>query len=110
MPRLSQGRVGSLSEGSESSLSHVVYLYGRQARLYSYSCEYYSYHVNIDMQFPHEYEYANTSVFIFMHEYEYGEIGVFILIFMNTIVFKGCPVMSLTLRRCAGTHGYKSSM
>ena len=43
------------------------------------------------MQFPHEYEYANTSVFIFMHEYEYGEIGVFILIFMNTIVFKGCP-------------------
>ena len=65
MPRLSQGRVGSLSEGSESSLSHVVYLYGRRARLYSYSCEYYSYHVNIDMQFPHEYEYANTSVFIF---------------------------------------------
>ena len=43
------------------------------------------------MKFPHEYEYANTSVFIFMHEYEYGEIGVFILIFMNTIVFKGCP-------------------
>ena len=33
------------------------------------------------MQFPHEYEYANTSVFIFMHEYEYGEIGVFTLIF-----------------------------